>query len=76
MAGRIVVMEKARILMQGTPREVFARADELMSAGLNVPEVTRVLMRLREKGLDVPTNAYTVEQAVAILKAEKEGTGC
>ena len=76
MAGRIVVMEKARILMQGTPREVFARADELMSAGLNVPEVTRVLMRLREKGLDVPTDAYTVEQAVAILKAEKEGTGC
>ncbi len=76
MAGRIVVMEKAHILMEGTPREVFARADELTAAGLNVPEVTRVLMRLREKGLDVPTDAYTVEQAVAILKAEREGMGC
>ena len=39
MAERIVVMDQGRILMDGTPREVFARADELMEAGLDVPQV-------------------------------------
>ena len=76
MAQRIVVMEKSRILMQGTPCEVFARAQELTRAGLDVPQVTRVLMRLRELGVDVPTDAYTVEQAVRLLQQKKEGRAC
>ena len=41
---RILVLKSARVLMSGTPREVFARADELVSAGLNVPQITRVAM--------------------------------
>ena len=39
---RIAVLSDAHVLMSGTPREVFARADELVAAGLDVPQVTRV----------------------------------
>ncbi len=76
MAQRIVVMDSARILMEGTPREVFARADELTKAGLDVPQVTRVLMRLRERGIDIGADAYTTEQAAALIRAKKEGKTC
>ncbi len=76
MAQRIVVMEKSRILMEGAPREVFARAEELTRAGLDVPQVTRVLMRLRERGVDIGTDAYTVEQAAALIRAKKGGRPC
>lgn len=76
MAQRIVVMEKSRILMEGAPREVFARAEELTRAGLDVPQVTRVLMRLHERGVDIGTDAYTVEQAAALIRAKKGGRPC
>lgn len=76
MAQRIVVMEKSRILMEGAPREVFARAEELTRAGLDVPQVTRVLMRLRERGVDIGTDAYTVEQAAAMIRAKKGERPC
>ena len=48
---RIAVLSDAHVLMSGTPREVFARADELVAAGLDVPQVTRVAMALRAKGV-------------------------
>ena len=76
MAQRIVVMERSRILMEGTPREVFARAGELTAAGLDVPQVTRVLMRLRERGVDIGTDAYTTAQAAALIRAKKEERTC
>ena len=44
---RIVVLSDSHVLMSGTPREVFARGDELMTAGLDVPQVTRIAMALR-----------------------------
>ena len=69
LAQRFVVMDSARILMEGTPREVFARADGLTKAGLDVPQVTRVLMRLRERGIDIGADAYTPDAASAAEKA-------
>jgi hypothetical protein len=44
--------------------------------GLSVPQVTRVFSILREKGLELPDNVYTLEQAVAALRARKEGRPC
>ena len=76
MADRIVVMNRSRILMQGTPAEVFSRADELVRAGLSIPQVTQVLLKLRSLGLDISTDAITVEQAVNLLRAYKEGRSC
>jgi len=77
MAQRIVVMDHGRILMDGTPRQVFARAEELMEAGLDVPQVTRVFLELQRRGVQVDPAVYTVEQAAAQLRALKGGdAGC
>ncbi len=73
MSQRIVVMDHGHILMDGTPAEVFARADKLIAAGLDVPQVTRVFLELQRRGLSVDPSVYTVEQAVAQLRAMKGG---
>ena len=72
--SRLIVMNDGALAMTGTPREVFTHAEELMQIGLDVPQVTRVFLRLRALGLDVDTSVFTVEQARdAILKLKKEG---
>jgi len=70
---RILVLKGARILMDGTPAEVFSRAEELLSAGLDVPQVTRVAMALREKGLAIDPAVYTVEELERQLLALRKG---
>jgi energy-coupling factor transport system ATP-binding protein len=72
VADRIVVMNDARIPLQGTPREVFSHGEELRSMGLNVPQITQVFRRLRELGLDVDESVYTMEEAKAALLALRE----
>ena len=72
---RIVVLKSAHVLMSGTPREVFARGDELLSAGLDVPEVTRVAMALRHRGLPIDPAVYTVEELERALLAARKGGG-
>ena len=59
---RIVVLKGAKNYMDGTPREVFARAEELEAVGLDVPQVTKVAMALRRRGMDIDTAVYTVEE--------------
>lgn len=61
--------------MSGTPREVFARGDELMTAGLDVPQVTRVAMALRDKGIAINPAVYTVDELSKELVALKRGGG-
>ncbi len=66
LAQRLLVMCDARLAMDGTPREVFAHAQELLDMGLDIPEITRVFLGLRQQGLDVE-QVYTMEQAVKEL---------
>ena len=74
---RILVLKSAHVLMQGTPREVFSRADELLCAGLDVPQITRVAMALKERGLDVDPAVYTAEDLERqLLTLRKEAAGC
>ncbi len=74
---RILVLKSAHILMDGTPAEVFARADALLEAGLDVPQVTRVAMALRERGVDVDPAVYTVEDLERqLLALRKGGASC
>ena len=75
-ADRIVVLAHGKALMSGTPREVFARGKELTRAGLDVPQVTRIAMELRSRGLDIDGAFYTVEElAAALLNLRKGGGG-
>ncbi len=70
---RILVLKNAHILMEGTPQQVFARGEELLSAGLDVPQVTRVAMALRARGLNVDPAVYTVEALERELQALRKG---
>ncbi len=72
MADRLLVLCNAKLAMDGTPKEIFARSQELLDMGLDVPEVTKVCLRLRELGIDLPP-VYTMEQAVQELTARMGG---
>ena len=72
LTDRLLVMNGAKLAIDGTPGEVFERAQELLDMGLDIPEITRVFLKLRQMGLDVP-QVYTVEQAVQVLKSLKGG---
>lgn len=60
---RIIVMNRGEVMYDGTPKEVFSHYRELEEIGLAAPQVTYVMNRLKEKGLDVRTDATTVEEA-------------
>ena len=75
--GRIVVMRDAHVYMDGTPRQVFARAEELEQAGLDVPQVTKIAMALRRRGMDIDPAVYTIEELEQALLARRGGgEGC
>ncbi len=63
----IVVLAGGKLVMQGSASEVFARSEELLAVGLNIPEISRVCMMLRERGIPVDEGIFTVEQAEKCL---------
>lgn len=74
-ANRILVLKNGHILMDGTPHEIFAQADILLSAGLDVPQVTHIARRLREKDLPIDPAVYTVpdlKREILALKQDKQ----
>ena len=74
---RIIVLADAGVVMSGTPHEVFSRAEELVAVGLNVPQVTRVAMELRRRGVGIDPAVYTVAELRRALSALKGGaTAC
>ena len=73
LAQRLLVMNDAHLAMDGTPMEVFAHAQELLDMGLDIPEVTRLFLKLQSMGLPVE-QVYTVDQAVQQLKQLKGGS--
>jgi energy-coupling factor transport system ATP-binding protein len=72
-ADRLFVFSEGGIVMSGTPREVFSRGEELRGMGLAVPKMTLIAARLRELGLDINSDIYTIEQMRAALLAIRGG---
>lgn len=70
MTDRLLVLYGSKLAMDGTPSEVFTRAQELLDMGLDIPQITQVFLRLKELGLDVE-NVYTIERAVEVLRQLK-----
>ena len=66
---RIAVLGKGRLLADGTVDEVFSSPEILIDAGLDVPEITRISMILRNNGIDLGQPIYTVEQATRLITA-------
>lgn len=72
LTDRILVLEGSHLVYDDTPAGVFRHSEKLMEMGLDIPEVTRIFLKLRQLGLDVDP-VYTVEQAIAALCALKGG---
>ena len=69
-ADKVLVMHRAGVAMYDTVENIFARAPELLDLGLSVPQVTQIFLQLKQMGLDIPTDVYTMPYAVkTVLKA-------
>ncbi|OAA92344.1 energy-coupling factor transporter ATPase [Clostridium ljungdahlii] len=63
LAGRIIVMHQGKCILDGPPEKVFNEVDTLESVGLAVPQVTYMVKKLREKGINISKDVFTVKQA-------------
>ena len=75
VADRVIVMNSSKLVMFDTTKEVFAHGDELESYGLKVPQITRIMQSLKQRGYDIPDGILTVDEALETLSAllKKEG---
>lgn len=64
---RVIVMEEGAKLLEGTPKTVFSKVEQLQGMGLDVPQVTLLAHQLREQGVDIPDDIITVEELVEEL---------
>ena len=69
-ADYVYVMEKGQIVMEGTPREIFSRVEELKEHRLDVPQITMLAHELRMSGLDIPEGILTREELVQALMSQ------
>ena len=63
-SDKVFVMDEGRLVMQGTPREIFSQVDKLKELRLDVPQVTLLAHELRHKGLPVTEGILTIEELV------------
>ncbi|HNZ31192.1 MAG TPA: ATP-binding cassette domain-containing protein [Smithellaceae bacterium] len=68
LAERVVVMNRGIIFLDGTPREIFGKADELQQIDILLPQVTQILIKLRKSGLPVCTDIVNVDEAVGQIQ--------
>lgn len=73
VATRLIVLHRGQIVADGTPRQVFSQGRMLMDVGLGVPQVTELMLALREKGYEVPEVALSIEEACAIILGLSRG---
>ena len=75
VADKIIVMNKSNLVMFDKTKEVFSKGRELEKIGLRVPQITKIMLELREKGFNVPEGILTVDEAMDCLSSllDKEG---
>lgn len=69
LAERVIVMNHGSVVMDGTPREVFAKGEELRAIGLDVPQAVELAQKLREKGFDIPEGIYRMDEVRTAVEA-------
>ena len=67
-ANKVLVLNKGEVFSYGTVEETFKNVENLQKIGLDIPEISKVFLKLKEKGFLVPTNVYSVEKAVDLIK--------
>ena len=68
-ADKVIVMDRGKVVMQGTPREVFSQVDRLKQCRLDVPQITEVAYELKKKGVPLPDGILTREEFVQAINA-------
>jgi energy-coupling factor transport system ATP-binding protein len=72
LADRIIVMDKGRVALTGTPAQIYAEHEKLESMGLGIPQITKIINMLREKGFEFPRDIYTVSAAKELILGQRE----
>ena len=67
MADRIMVMSGGRLIGDGTPAKIFGSPEKMWAAGLDVPQTTELLYKMRKRGLDVPLDVFDPEKCAAVI---------
>jgi energy-coupling factor transporter ATP-binding protein EcfA2 len=70
-ADKVFVMNQGHVVMQGTPRDIFSRVEEITKYRLDVPQVTELAYELKKSGLDIPEGILSVEELVSALEKLK-----
>jgi energy-coupling factor transport system ATP-binding protein len=64
LSSRVLVMGKGKLVLDGPPEEVYSNVEKLRELALDLPEITEILWRLKNKGLDVQTSIFTISEAI------------
>lgn len=67
VADKAIVMNKGEVFMYDTVENVFSQGEKLQKIGLNIPQVTKIFIELKQRGIDVPQNVFTLDKAEQIL---------
>ncbi len=73
LADRVVVMEKGKVVIDDVPKKVFSEVEKIKKIGLDVPQVTELLFRLRNMGFDLPDDIITVDECKEVLLQKLKG---
>lgn len=67
LVDKIIVMNKGKLALMGTPKEIFSQVEKLESMGLAVPQITYAIYELNKRGYNLPKDIYTIEKATEVL---------
>lgn len=67
LSDKVLVMDEGKLIMAGTPKEIFAQRDRLAAIGLSVPPVTELMYRLKERGIPAAENILDIKEAAEVL---------
>ncbi len=67
LSDKVLVMDEGKLIMAGTPKEIFAQRDRLTAIGLSVPPVTELMYRLKERGIPAAENILDIKEAAEVL---------
>ena len=74
-ADRVIVMNKGKAVMEGTPKEIFSKVPELKALRLTVPQVTELAWELKQRGLDIPAGILTEAELIAAIRGNARNDG-
>lgn len=73
LASRVIVMNEGKVELNGSPDKVFSQAEKLRDIALDLPEITEILYRLNQHGIDIKTNIFSVADAVREISLKLRG---